>query len=185
MADLTTLANVKEHLDIESGETQFDQLLARMITASSRQIEAYCNRTFGITARTELYDGNASDILFLDHTPIVSVASVAIDEEAMAADEYKVYDDYVRLCSRLFTPGEQNVEIQYSAGFYDPAIESPPPDLEDACIQLVSFKYFMRGAEGITSRQVNKVTDNFASAAIPLSVALILDKYRRARVGAV
>jgi len=185
MPDLTTLANVKEHLDIESGDTEFDQLIERLISASSRQIERYCGRPFDIRAYSESYDGNASDILFLNYTPIVSVTAVSIDEEALATDQYKVYDDYVRLVSRLFTWGKQNVTIAYSAGFYDAASESPPADLEDACIQLVAFKYTMRGAEGLSRRDVNQVSDSFAAAAIPLSVALILDRYRRARVGAV
>jgi uncharacterized phiE125 gp8 family phage protein len=185
MPDLTTLANVKEHLDIEAAETRYDQLLARLITASSRQIESYCNRFFDIRACSETLDGNASDILFLAHAPITAVASLSIDGESIAPDEYKVYDDYVRLVDRLFIPGARNVAIQYSAGLYTPGAESPPADLEDACIQLVAFKYAMRGAEALSQRQVNQVSESFAGQAIPLSVALILDKYRRPRLGAV
>jgi hypothetical protein len=185
MADLTTLAMVKEYLDIESGDTHFNQLFERLIPASSRQIEAYCNRTFDVSASTEAYDGNASDILFLNRVPIVSVSSLSIDDEVIAADEYKVYDDYIRLLSRLFTCGKQNVTISYSAGLYDALSESPPADLEDACIQLIAFKFTMRGAEGLSQKQVNQSSDSFAGVAIPLSVALVLDKYRRPRVGAV
>jgi hypothetical protein len=185
MPDLTTLANVKEYLSIETGDTEFDQLLARLISASSRQVEAYCNRFFDIRSYSESYDGAASDILFLSHTPIASVSSLSIDGEAVAADEYKVYDDYVRLIDRLFTPGEQNVSVEYSAGLYEAGAESPPADLEDACIQLIAFKFGLRGSEGISQRQVNQTSDTFAGVAIPLSVALILDKYRRPRLSAV
>lgn len=185
MADLTTLATVKEQLDVDSGDTTFDAVLTRLITASSRQIEAYCNRKFEVSAYSELYDGNASDILFLNRIPIVSVTSLSIDAELVEADDFKVYDDYVRLVSRLFTWGKQNVAVAYTAGLYDSLTESPPADLEDACIQLVAFKYTMRGAEGLDRRQVNQSADSFAGVAIPLSVALILDKYRRPRLGAV
>jgi hypothetical protein len=185
MPDLTTLANVKEYLDIESSDTKYDQTLTRLISAASRQIESYCSRFFEIRAYNESYDGNASDILVLANTPLVSITSVSIDGEIIASEDYKVYDDYVRLVERLFTPGKQNVSVQYSAGLYDAASESPPADLEDACIQLIAFKYTMRGSEGLSQRHVNQVSDSFAGAAIPLSVALILDKYRRRRISAV
>jgi len=185
MVDLTTLTNVKEHLDIEPDDTRFDPVLERLITASSRQAEAYCNRTFEIRDFTENYDGTASDILFLDNTPIVSVNVLSIDDESLQPEEFKVYDDYVRLVSRLFTCGKRNVSIEYSAGYFDAQTESPPADLEDACIQLVAFKFSLRGAEALAERRVNQSADRFAEAAIPLSVAIILDKYRRARMGAV
>jgi len=185
MVDLTTVATVKEYLDLEPDDTRFDSVLGKLITASSRQIEAYCNRTFEIRDFVESHDGSASDILFLNNAPIVSVSLLTIDDESLQPDEFKVYDDYVRLVSRLFTCGKLNVSIAYSAGHFDAQTESPPADVEDACIQLVAFKFTLRGAEGLAERHVNQNTDTFAGAAIPLSVAIILDKYRRARIGAV
>lgn len=185
MPDLTTLSKAKEYLDIESDDTEFDSLLERLITASSRQIEAYCNRKFEIQSYSETCDGAASDILFLDHTPVVSVTSLSIDDESVAAEDFKVYDDYIRLLSRLFAPGALNVSVTYSAGYFDAQSESPPVDLEDACIQLVAFKYNLRGADGFSERRIGQSSESFAGAAIPLSVAIILDKYRRPRVGTV
>lgn len=185
MADLTNLANVKEYLEIESDDNSFDSLLGRLITASSRQVEAYCSRTFDIQGYSETYDGNASDILFLKNSPIVSITSLSIDDESVETDEFKVYDDYLRLTSGLFTPGELNVSVEYTAGYYDPQAESPPSDIEDACIQLAAFKFNLRGAEGLEQRRVNQNAESFAGVAIPLSVAIILDKYRRPRYGAV
>lgn len=185
MADLTTLANVKEYLDIENDDTSLDSLLTRLIAASSRQVEAFCDRVFDIQSYSEKYDGNASDILFLNHTPIIAVASLSIDDEAIPIDDFKVYDDYVRLISRLFTPGELNVSIDYSAGCFNAATESPPADLEDACIQLVAFKYNLRGASGLAEKRVGGAADVFAGNALPLSVVIILDKYRRLKFGAV
>jgi len=185
MADLTTLANVKEYLDIESDDNTLDSLIGRLITASSRQIETYCNRVFEIQNYTENYDGNASDILFLNHTPIVSVSSLSIDGNGVDPGEFKVYDDYARLASGLFTPGQLNVAVQYAAGYYDPQSASPPPEIEDACIQLAAFKFNLRGAEGLDEKRVSQTSESFAGVAIPLSVAIILDKYRRQRHGAV
>jgi len=185
MADLTTLANVKEYLDIEADNTTFDSLLERLITAASRQIEAYCHRKIDTQSYSESYDGNASDILFLAHTPVVSVNLLSIDGESLQADEFKVYDDYVRLVSRLFTGGDLNISIEYSAGYFDAQTESPPADIEDACIQLVAFKFNVRGSDGLAERRVNQTADSFAGAAIPLSVAVILDKYRIPQLGVV
>ena len=87
MADLTTLANVKQYLDIESDDTTFDSLLERLITASSMQIESYCNCDFTIQDYSETYDGTASDILFLNHIPIVEVSSVSIDDAVDHSDD--------------------------------------------------------------------------------------------------
>lgn len=185
MGDLTSLAIAKEYLDIDSDDTTFDSLLGRLITAASRQIEAYCNRTFEIQGFSEDYDGNASDILFLSNTPIISVSSLLIDDESVESEEFKVYDDYIRLVSRLFTPGELNVSVEYSAGFFDPQSESPPAELEDACVQLVAFKFNMRGANGLTQKRVNQTSESFAAVAIPLSVAIILDKYKRQQLGVI
>jgi hypothetical protein len=185
MADLTTLSNLKEYLDIEADDTEFDSLLSRLIEASSRQIEAYCRRAFDIQSYSETYDGNASDILFLKQAPIVSVASLSVDDQAVAGEDFKVYDDYVRLLSRLFTPGTLNVSVVYTAGFYDAQAESPPADIENACIQLAAFKYNLRGAEGLAERRINQTGDSFAGLAIPLSVAIILDRYRRPKLESV
>lgn len=185
MADLTTLANVKEYIDIKSEDTAFDSLIERLIEASTTQIESYCGRVFQIQDYSESCDGNASDILFLNHTPIVSVGSLSIDDEDIDATEFKVYDDYVRLVARLFTPGKLNVSVEYSAGYFDPQTESPPSDLEDACIQLVAFKFNLRAADGLAQSRVNEITYSYVDLAIPLSVAVILDKYRRLRVAAI
>jgi uncharacterized phiE125 gp8 family phage protein len=185
MADLTTLANVKEYIDIASEDTTFDSLIERLIGAASAQIESYCGREFHIQDYSETRDGNASDIMFPEHTPIVSVASLAIDDEEIDAADFKVYDHYIRLVERLFTAGALNVAIEYSAGYFDAATESPPADLEDACVQLVAFKFNLRTADGLRQTRVNEITYSYADLAIPLSVAVILDRYRRPKIGAV
>ncbi len=185
MADLTTVATVKEYIDITSEDTAFDSLIERLIKASTAQIESYCGRVFQIEDYTEHYDGTASDILFLKHTPVVSISSLSIDDEQVDAAEFKVYDDYVRLIARLFTPGALNVSVEYSAGYFDPQTESPPPDLEDACVQLAAFKFNLRAADGLAQSRVNEITYSYVDLAIPLSVAVIVDKYRRPRVAAI
>jgi hypothetical protein len=185
MPDLTTVANVKEYLDIDSGDTTFDSLIDRLIKAASMQIESYCNCDFQTKDYSEDYDGSASDILFLSHVPIVSVTSLSIGDEAVDAADFKVYGEYLRLVARLFTSGKLNVSVEYSAGYFDPQTESPPDDLEDACIQLTAFKFSLRGADGFKQRHVNQITYSYADLAIPLSAAIILDKYRRPRMAAV
>jgi hypothetical protein len=65
---------------------------------------------------------------------------------------------------------------------FDAQAGSPPADLEDACIQLVAFKHTMHGSDGLAERRVNQTTDTFAGLSIPLTVAVILDKYRRVKL---
>jgi hypothetical protein len=47
-AALTTLANVKDELDIKSGDTSNDDRLNRWINEESADIARYCNRIFGL-----------------------------------------------------------------------------------------------------------------------------------------
>ena len=177
MNELTTLKAVKDYLDIGEGDTSSDTRLCMLIEASSLHCEVYCRRVFEVVNYSETYDGNACDILFVKHTPITAVWTLQQDGEGIAAEDFKFYDDYLRLQQSLFTPGELNVAVSYSAGYYDPSKgESPPSDVEDACIQLVAFKYMFRQSSDAKDR-----SGGLEGAALPLSVAIILDKYRRYR----
>lgn len=84
-----------------------------------------------VTQYTESYDGNGSDMLALVHRPIVSVASLSIDDVSIGSTEYVVYSSgYIRLVSgspsgalekalgstsARFPVGEQNIDIVYTA----------------------------------------------------------------------
>jgi len=167
MSKLTTLHAVKEYLGIEQFDTSqnADADLLALIRSASEDIEKYCGRTFEIQRHSEIYDGNASDILFLNHTPIHSVCEVKID--SAIEEDFEIRDDYIWLRNGLFTAGQQNVAVNYCAGYFRRGDE-PPSDLQDACIQLVTVR--------------RTLPNTYTEGLLPLSVAIILDKYRKPKL---
>lgn len=113
----------------------------------------------GITTNTytEDYDGDGTDTLFVDNTPIISVTSLTFRDdtgEVLSYDSlgYHVYRDYVRLNSGKFPTGKQNIRITYDAG--DASIN---PILSMAeMMALAYFVKFMTGKRGDASIRFEK-----------------------------
>ena len=124
-------------------------------------------------------------MLFPAASPLVSVTGITRNDEAVDLTTVSVYPDYLRLTDgSLWTRGAQNIAVSYTAGFYDSATADPPADLEDACVQLVAFKFTRRGREGLDSERVAQQTDALEPEPLPASVTALLAPYRRPRLGA-
>lgn len=185
MADYTTLTTVKTHLDVAAADTTFDASLTRLIVATSRQIDAYCGRGIAQAAYTDALDGSGTAILFPRESPVVAVTSVTRESETVDLATVAVYPDYLRLNDgSVWTRGARNIVVAYTAGFYDSGSANPPADIEDACVQLVAFKFTRRGREGLDSERVAQHTDALEPAPIPASVTALLAPYRRPRLAA-
>lgn len=75
--NLTTLANVKGFLDLQSSNQ--DALITRLIATESRQIESYCGCKFPYVANVnKALTGTGTSILPLPDGPILSVSSLTI-----------------------------------------------------------------------------------------------------------
>lgn len=113
-------------------------------------IDEHTGRHFGETAQyTESYDGNGSDLLVLNHTPVVSVSSVSIDGTGVESSGYAVYSaGYIRLVSgesgypvshaigdtrAVFPAGQQNISITYTA-----LSASVPPFVKLAAMLMIA-----------------------------------------------
>lgn len=73
---LTTLADVKETLGIDSGNTSKDNLLIRKINQATEMIERFTGRRFAQTTYTnEEYDATGIDQLILKQRPIITLSS--------------------------------------------------------------------------------------------------------------
>ena len=85
----------------------------------------------GTTTYTEAYDGDGTDTLILNNTPVSSVASLSIGDTALSSSLYEVYNaGYIRLVSStgsdldeamgtvqsVFPKGTQNIDVVYVAG---------------------------------------------------------------------
>lgn len=77
MADLTTTAKVKEQLGIPTATTTYDTLIAGIVTDTSAQVEAFCNRNFLEASYTQYFDTCYGDTkLFLKNYPVSSITTV-------------------------------------------------------------------------------------------------------------
>lgn len=178
--DLTTLDNVKGWLSPPLTTTTDDQLLARLITAASQYIQTWLNRAVAVETYTETRDGNGGHRMVFANVPVTAVASLAIEGETIPRALNEHWRGYVFSPTMLylqgarFTPGFQNVAVTYTAGY-----ESTPPDIEQACIELVALRYKERDRIGQVSKNLAGEIVAFSQKDMPPDVQTLIDQYRR------
>ena len=180
MADLTTLANVKAWMAV-SGNAD-DVLLARLITAASAYIESWLNRRFAIATYSELRDGSGADSICVKNYPITSVQNVTINGVPIVAASgpqgmgYLINDSGTAICLRgyAFLRDRFNVSLTYTAGF-----SAIPPDVEQACIDLVSLRYKERDRIGQISKSLAGETVAFSQKDLSEATRTLLNNYKR------
>jgi hypothetical protein len=182
--DLTTLGDVKAWL--QTGQAAFpdtdDTLLARLITAASQFIQTWLNRQIAPADWLEVRDGNGGQRLAFANFPVTAVLSLAIDGLAIpqAPDGGGFGAGYVftptelALRGYIFSRRAQNVIVSYTAGY-----AAMPPDIAQACIELVCRRYRERTRIGETSRALsgNEMV-SFSQKDISDAVLLLLSPYR-------
>lgn len=153
MADLVsyalcTVADVKEILEIDGGDTSKDNLIKRKINYATHAIETYCNLSrdhhFKETTYTnEVYSGSGSNQLTLLMRPVTSIGSFQYHSSPESDASYTSVESehyYSDLSSGninlLFSQGEDFGEyrVTYTAGY---AII--PSDLAEACAVLAAY----------------------------------------------
>jgi hypothetical protein len=182
--DLTTLGDVKAWL--QTGQAAFpdtdDALLARLVTAASQFIQTWLNRQIAAADWLEVRDGNGGQRLAFANFPVSAVLSLAIDGLAIPAapDDGGFGPGYVftptelALRGYIFTRRAQNVIVTYTAGY-----AATPPDIAQACIELVCHRYRERTRIGETSRALSgSEMVSFSQKDISDAVLLLLSPYR-------
>lgn len=167
--DLTTLAKVKEYLELDSSDTTYDTLLSHLITAASDFIQSYCNRWFNEKSYSkEEYDGTGDSRLNLKQYPVSSSSSFTLEKNQAVdnSDNWTTYDgkDYwihydegiVELYADIFTKAPRKYRVSYTAGY-----SSVPVDLEWACWKIVSAIFNKRKAEGISQESLGDYSVHF------------------------
>lgn len=151
-SDLTSLANVKEFLNIAN--TEDDELLSRLITECSGAASNYINRTILSQSYTEKYDGNDSDVLMVRQTPVTAVTSLAnngipiqLSSDGVTKFGFTFDDNCIIMVKGVFPRGRRNIVVAYTAGY-----ALIPVDVEEAIIEFVSDRYRMRGRIGEKSK---------------------------------
>lgn len=165
--DLTTLADVKAWL--QTGQSAFpptdDALLARLITAASDYIQAWLNRSIALADYLEVRDGTGGQRLQFACFPVIAVLSLTIDglsippapaASARTGDTAGYVFSATQLALRgyYFTQRAQNVVVSYTAGY-----ASIPPEIAQACIELVALRYRERTRVGEVSKSFARSRD--------------------------
>jgi len=185
--DLTTLADVKTWL--QTSQSAFpptdDALLSRLITAASQYIQTWLNRQIIQCDYIEVRDGTGGQRLQFARFPVCAVLSLTIDGIAIPpapppvpstglSAGYVFSPTQLAIRGYYFTRRVQNVVITYSAGY-----AVIPPDIAQACIELVALRYRERTRIGEISKSVGAgETVTYAQKDMSLPIATLLQQYR-------
>ena len=181
--DLTTLARVRERLQIKVSTTTFDSLLSALITEESGGIQDRLGRCIGQFAYVHHLDGNDRGQLFLLRGPLVQINSVnevdyvdggggARSETLTLVEAYKYVEHGLRVDGwmakgglkrvdgGIFEAGARRWKVDYIAGF------SPIPEgLVGWTISRVINTFFTREAPLMASSNVGEATIDLLSPA--------------------
>lgn len=182
MADLTTVAKVKDHLGAVAADA--DTVLGRLVTAASVAIQRYTNRDITQQAYTEVRDGTGGVRMLLRQYPAQKPASVVVDDVAILERTTALGAGWkfdgnrvVALNGFLFTRGFSNVVIAYTAGF-----ATVPADIELAANELVGLVFRQRGRIGDASKTVaaggGHETVAYMMRAMTPATKAMLDQFR-------
>jgi len=147
---LTTLADVKETLGIDSGNTTSNNLIIRKINQATDMIESYCGKNnsqhFISTVYTnEEYDGTGTEQLILKNRPVITLTLLEqrnttlnnADFSTVTTDLYFTDKTAGVIDGRFeFLQYFNLYRVTYTAGF-----ATIPSDLAEACATLASYLY--------------------------------------------
>jgi hypothetical protein len=168
--DLTTLADVKAWL--QTGQNAFpatdDALLTRLITAASQFIQTWLNRQIAVRDWIEVRDGlgsslgarevrfqfavfpaSAVSLVVVDGLTIPSIAAPSSAPFGMGVGGTLAQTGYLFTPTQLVIRGyavprkAACVILHYTAGY-----PVTPPDLAQACVELVALRYRERSRSG-------------------------------------
>lgn len=197
MSMLCKLSDVKLLLGIDSQDTSQDNKLTLFIKMASAKIEGFLGYTLGRASYTEeLQSVNNRQVVYFNHFPIQSVASVTINGEAV--EDYKLLPKYSRwgglyrgdgwtgdYFTRGFThdvvSGAWEIVGNYTAGYYlpndtgyvDGAEDSLPADIMNCCLELVQLRYNFETSDaiGLKSHSEGQISDTFADGSADVGLS--------------
>jgi hypothetical protein len=155
--DLCALVDVTAWL--QTGQNPFpsvdDALLTRLITAASQFIQTWLQRQIAVSDWIEIRDGNGGQRLAFANFPVSAVLSLSIDgldiptapSDGGFGAGYVFSPTELALRGYVFSRRAQNVVVTYTAGY-----ASVPPDIAQACIELVAQRYRERTRIGEVSK---------------------------------
>lgn len=141
---LTNVADVKELLGIDSGDSSKNNLIIRKINQATLMIERYTGRHFALTTYTdEEYNATGTDQIKLNQRPIVTLTSISSRDTSLNESDWDSIDTNLYfsdansgLVRLLFNTvgGWNRYKVTYSAGYSE-----IPADIAEACAMLAAF----------------------------------------------
>jgi hypothetical protein len=186
--DLCALSDVTAWL--QTGQNPFpatdDTLLSRLITAASQFIQSWLQRQIAVSDWIEIRDGDGGQRLAFANFPVSAVWSLSIDglniPPAPAPGGitggfgagYVFSPTELALRGYVFTRRAQNVSVTYTAGY-----ANVPPDIAQACIELVARRYRERTRIGEVSKALmSGETVTFSQKDMSDDVKTLLAQYQ-------
>ncbi len=203
---LTTLTVLKDELGIVSDAE--NSYLERLIQRASARLESLCGVVcFGLEEVAEHVTGHGTSRIVLARTPVVSIASIELDDIVIDSDCYRVEPDTGIVHADGFlwvdTSRRQGVELEsvqgtarpaylvtYSAGYITPKMvedddtltRTLPYDIEEAVLALAVQSYHDRGVDQRVSSEGlldARVSYRKSSESVPSIVSEVVQTYRR------
>jgi uncharacterized phiE125 gp8 family phage protein len=177
VTDLTSVASVKAQLGING--TADDALLAVLVTAYSAWVETYLGRKLLSTTHSITRSGRGQRQIQLPQWPVTAISSLMIDGRAIPLQTsfggygYRFTDRAITLDVMLFSPGIDNVTVNFTAGHL-----AVPPDIAQAVNELVALHYRRRDTIDLASKSLAGETIAFVTKAMPDAVRQVLNQYR-------
>lgn len=153
---LTSVADVKESLGIDSGDTSKDNLIKRKINQATLYIESYCSLARDhhfkeATYTDEEYDGTDNSTIVLKMRPVSTITefqkrnSITSDGGFENVETELYFTDLSAGVIELVTragSGWNRYNVTYTAGY-----STIPADLAEACVTLACY-YVENSASG-------------------------------------
>jgi len=182
---LTTLAEVKTWVQIESITTTWDKILEKFIDSVSWQFNSFTKRRLKARDLTEYYEGNGTCKFMSPEYPINSIASLHIDSGRDYGDDTLIdaeaytftKDGFIILDSSTFSNSPKAIKLVYNVGYI-----TIPSDLEVAVLDQIKWllKRHRGNQEGITTETTINGSVTVTEAGEILTTALeVLKRYMR------
>jgi hypothetical protein len=190
---LASLADLKVELGIPPTTTANDQLLQMLLDSSEGQVLQWVSRSsFEVRTYTEIKDGNNKTKLLLRNWPVQSVTSVTINGDnipvvtAFNEQGVRLHEGALLLQGgRVFTKGDANITVVYSAGY-----ATIPREVSFAVILAAAHRYKETAFIGLQSKSMAGESISYATLSadsgrsianggLPPAALSILNNYKR------
>lgn len=164
MANLITLAEFKEHQDIQPDDGSRDVFLQNALDRAWDYMESDLRRSIGTTTyASKKFNGNGTKILMLEK-PITTFTSLYIEDELIPSTEYDVdMSEGVVYYENGFKEGYQNISVNYVAGYDETTL---PDRFRQACF-IVAEVFRVVGKSNLTNESRDGLSLGYITEAIP------------------